>query len=95
MTTFKSVLEPVFLPDAEIAKLMRMTVPEWEAAAIVLERSGLPRRDPLFNNQRCWPRVRDFLYRRAGGALPDDTETTGIVEDLDALRSTGKRRART
>jgi hypothetical protein len=94
MTTFRSVLEPVFLPDAEIAKLMRMTGPEWEAAATVLERSGLPRRDPLFKNQRCWPRVRDFLYRRAGGPLPDDTEMTGIVENLDALRTTGKRRAR-
>lgn len=94
MTTSRSVLEPIFLPDAEIAKLVSMTAGEWEAAATVLERSGLPRRDPLFKNQRCWPRVRDFLYRRAGGALPDDTETTGIVENLDALRSTGKRRTR-
>lgn len=94
MTAFRPAPDPVFLPDDEIAKLMRMTGPEWEAAATVLERSGLPRRDPLFKNQRCWPRVRDFLYRRAGGSLSDDTETTGIVEDLDALRSTGKRRTR-
>ena len=88
------VFEPIFLPDAEIAKRVSMSAGEWAAAATVLERSGLPRRDPLFKNQRCWPRVRDFLYRRAGGASPDETETTGIVEDLDALRSTGKRRAR-
>ena len=86
--------EPIFLPDAEIAKRVSMSAGEWEAAATVLERAGLPRRDPLFKHQRCWPRVRDFLYRRAGGALPDDTETTGIVENLDALRSTGKRRTR-
>ncbi len=92
--TMRSVLEPVFLPDAEIAKLMRMTSGEWDAAATVLEREGLPRRDPLFKNQRCWPKVRDFLYRRAGGQSSGDHESPGIVENLDALRSTGRRRAR-
>lgn len=72
--------EPIFLPDAEIAKRVSMTAGEWKAAAVVLERSGLPRRDPLFKNQRCWPRVRDFLYRRAGGSAADEIETAGIVD---------------
>jgi len=87
-------VDPIFLPDAEIAKRVSMTSLEWEAAAHVLERSGLPRQDPLFKNQRCWPRVRDFLYRRAGGALPEENDETGIVENLDALRSAGRRRTR-
>jgi len=33
-------IEPIFLPDAEIAKRVSMTSLEWEAAAHVLERSG-------------------------------------------------------
>ena len=33
-------VEPIFLPDAEIAKRVSMTFLEWEAAAHVLERSG-------------------------------------------------------
>ena len=94
MTPFRSALDPIFLPDAEIAKLFSMSTAEWDATARTLEREGLPRRDPLFKNQRCWPRVRDFLYRRAGGALPDEGDMTGIVEDLDALRSAGRRRSR-
>ena len=85
--------DPIFLADAEIAKVVGLSAAEWKAAALVLERSGLSRRDPLFKNQRCWPRVRDFLYRRAGGALPGEDENHGIVEDLDALRSGGKRRS--
>ena len=94
MPRTRASADPIYLPDSEIAGLVGLTVLEWESAAKVLERSGLPRRDPLFKNQRCWPRVRDFLYRRAGGAAPDIDDETGIVENLDALRSTGKRRAR-
>ena len=86
--------DPLFLTDVEIAKLVSMSAGEWQAAATVLEREGLPRRDPLFKNQRCWPKVRDFLYRRAGGQSPGDHESPGIVENLDALRPAGRRRAR-
>lgn len=94
MTAFRSASEPVFLPDAEIAKMMSLSAGEWEAAATVLEREGLPRRDPLFKNQRCWAKVRDFLYRCAGGVLLDDTVSPRSVENLDALRPSGRRRAR-
>ena len=83
-------IDPIFLPDVEIAKIVGLSAAEWKAAALVLERSGLPRRDPLFKNQRCWPRVRDFLYRRAGGPLPDENETSGLVENWDAFRKRGR-----
>ena len=83
-------IDPIFLPDVEIAKIVGLSAAEWKAAALVLERSGLPRRDPLFKNQRCWPRVRDFLYRRAGGALPDEDENHGIVENFDARWKRGR-----
>lgn len=83
-------IDPIFLPDVEIAKIVGLSAAEWKAAALVLERSGLPRRDPLFKNQRCWPRVRDFLYRRAGGALPDEERSdVRSMENLDAFWKRG------
>ena len=90
-----AVFEPLFLNDAEIAKRLGMTSAEWHPVAQVLERSGLPRKDPLFGGRRCWPSVQSFLLRRSAGGDDDVGEQPGrIVEDLDALRSTGKRRAR-
>ena len=86
-------IDPIFMPDAEIAKIVGFSAAEWKAAALVLERSGLPRLDPLFKNQRCWPRVRDFLYCRASGPSPDENETSGLVENWDAFRKTGRRRS--
>lgn len=56
----------LYKPEAEIARLVGMTTDEWEATATVLERSGLPQRDPLFGERRYWPAVRAFLDRRAG-----------------------------
>lgn len=88
----RAVIDPLFLPDVEIARLVSITPEEWRATAAVLERYGLPRRDPLFKDQRCWPSVRDFLYRRANGA--NQPPETGIAEDLDALRQTGRRSTR-
>jgi len=38
----------------------------WDSAVAVLEREGLPKRDPLFGNRRYWPAVEAFLRRRAG-----------------------------
>ena len=80
--------DPLYLDDAQIAERLGMGTEQWMAPATILERSGLPRRDPLFKYHRCWWRVQDFLYRRAGGALPDDgLNANAIVEDLNALRS--------
>ncbi|MCW6513144.1 hypothetical protein [Lichenifustis flavocetrariae] len=90
----RSEPDPIFLPDAEIAKRVSMSQAQWEATAVVLERSGLPKRDPLFNNQRCWPSVRAFLFRRSGHADPT-AEASSIVENLDAFRTPRRRRAGT
>ena len=54
----------IYLSDREIAKRLGMSVIEWTATAIVLERSGLPRRSPMFQDRRHWIAVQDFLYSR-------------------------------
>lgn len=52
----------------------------WDGVAKVLERDGLPKRDPLFGNRRFWPAVEAWLRRRnglastAGGFAPDGDE---------------------
>lgn len=54
----------IYLSDREIAKRLGMSVIEWTATATVLERSGLPRRSPMFQDRRHWIAVQDFLYSR-------------------------------
>ena len=52
----------------------------WDGVAVILERQGLPKRDPLFSNRRYWPAVDQFLRRRnglssvQGGFTPDGEE---------------------
>ena len=52
----------------------------WDGVAKVLERDGLPKRDPLFGNRRFWPAVEAWLRRRnglastTGGFAPDGDE---------------------
>lgn len=79
---------PLFLTDAEIAARLPMTTPAWEAAATVLERDGLPRRDPLFGDRRCWPAVRDFLLARAGSPIRMSRPASppATTENLDVFR---------
>ncbi|WP_370194271.1 MULTISPECIES: winged helix-turn-helix domain-containing protein [Aurantimonas] len=63
-------VERLFLTDMEIGQrlgLKKESVPERLA---VLERSGFPPPDPLFDNKRYWPAVKEFLDRRFGLA-PD------------------------
>jgi hypothetical protein len=33
----------------------------WRDAATILERNGLPKRDPLMCNRRLWPAVKEWL----------------------------------
>lgn len=53
---------------------------DWDGVAQVLERDGLPPRDPLFGNRRYWPAVEAWLRRRnglasrLGGSAPDTGE---------------------
>lgn len=52
----------------------------WDGVTAVLERDGLPKRDPLFGNRRYWPAVAAWLQRRnglasrSGGFAPDGGE---------------------
>ena len=70
-------IERLFLTDAEIAVRLGLGKDEVKCRLSELERKGFPPRDPLFNQRRYWPAVREFLDRRAGlrpdtdrGALP-------------------------
>ena len=56
----------IYLTDKEIAAELGLKAEKWDSVAAVLERSGLPPRDPLFDERRCWPAVLEFLMRRAG-----------------------------
>lgn len=56
----------VFLTEAEIAERVGLPALDWKAAVSALEKSGLPRPDPMFRGRRYWPAVRAFFDRRAG-----------------------------
>lgn len=61
-------VERLYLTDAEIADRLMSgddRVARWKGAAVMLERDGLPRPDPVFGGRRYWPAVRDYLDRRA------------------------------
>lgn len=52
----------------------------WSETATVLERNGLPKKDPLFGSRRYWPAVERWLKSyngissEAGAYAPDGTE---------------------
>lgn len=58
---------PLFPCEADIARavLGPGRVSEWKAIAIILERHGLPMKDPIFG-ARYWPAVKAWFDRRAG-----------------------------
>lgn len=58
--------DQLYLSEEQIASRVGMQKQDWEAAARVLERSGLPKGDPVFNGRRYWPAVRAYLDRRNG-----------------------------
>jgi hypothetical protein len=66
--TRRAADDRLFLTEGEIALKVGVGALDWQAAAYVLEKSGLPRPDPLFGQRRYWPAVRAFLDRRAGMA---------------------------
>lgn len=87
-----TVRDPLYLPEAEIARRIGVTLDQWRAKALVLERSGLPRPDPMFDGKRYWPAVRAFLDRRHGVGQDGPLQPDG-QEDLDYVRH-GRTRAR-
>ncbi|OCJ03734.1 hypothetical protein A6U87_17515 [Rhizobium sp. AC44/96] len=58
---------PLYLSEAAVAQrvLGAKSRTQWTALAVVWEREGLPRIDPL-TGCRYWPAVRAFLDRRHG-----------------------------
>jgi hypothetical protein len=56
----------IYLKDKDIAKELGVDSKKWETLiAPALEARGLPRKDALFDDMRCWPAVQDFLLKRA------------------------------
>ncbi len=55
----------IYLTEQQIAAKLEMSPKEWSVIVSVLEKRGLPRRDALFQDRRCWPAVEHFLIQRA------------------------------
>jgi hypothetical protein len=77
-------MSDLFVTEAEIARRLGQTRHEWAAKAKVLERHGLPRRDPLIGG-RYWPAIVAFFNRRYGVSNVEVSQPDG-GENLDALR---------
>jgi hypothetical protein len=73
----------LFPSESEIAKRLSQNPLEWPAKAIVLERQGLPRIDPLMGG-RYWPAVEAYWHKRYGLSTIDVHQPDG-KENFDAL----------
>jgi len=73
----------LFPKEAEIARRLSQAPTEWPAKAVVLERDGLPRVDPLMGG-RYWPAVIAWWNRRYGLSTIEASQPDG-EENLDAL----------
>jgi hypothetical protein len=76
--------EGLFPSEAEIARRLSQTLPDWRAKVIILEREGLPRVDPIMGG-RYWPAIRAWWNRRYGLSTVEVSQPDG-EEDLNALR---------
>jgi hypothetical protein len=75
----------LFPCEAEIARRLSQEPHEWAAKAVILERHGLPRIDPMMGG-RFWPAVLQFWNQRYGLTRIEVFQPDG-GENLDALRS--------
>lgn len=73
----------LFPSEAEVARRLSQNPAEWTAKAIVLERDGLPRIDPLMGG-RCWLAVEAWLKRRYDLSHVEASALDG-QENLNAL----------
>lgn len=73
----------LFPEEAEIARRLSQTPAEWAAKAIILERSGLPKIDPIMGG-RFWPAVEAYWRRRYGLDSIEPSQPDGS-EHLDVL----------
>ena len=73
----------LFPCEAEVARRLSQDPKDWRAKAVILERDGLPRIDPIMGG-RFWPAVVAFWYRRYGLTRTRASQPDG-EENLDAL----------
>lgn len=73
----------LFPSEAEVARRLSQDPAVWKAKAIVLERDGLPKVDPLMGG-RFWPAVDEFWRKRYGLSRVEASALDG-QENLDAL----------
>jgi hypothetical protein len=74
----------LFPSEREIARRLSQTPKEWAAKAVILERDGLPKVDPLMGG-RPWPAVQAFFLRRYGLSSIATLHQLDGEENLDAL----------
>lgn len=73
----------LFPAEDEIARKLSKTPSEWRAVAVVLERDGFPRVDPIMGG-RYWPAVIAWFNKRYGIASVGPSAMDG-TENFDAL----------
>ena len=87
----------LFPCEDEIARRLSQEPRDWRAKAIILERSGLPRVDPLMGG-RFWPAVEAFFNNRYGlsvnGRVQQLPSQPDGPENLEAFNYDGRRRKR-
>ena len=74
----------LFPCEAEIARRLSQDSKAWSGKAIVLERDGFPRIDPVMGG-RYWPAVEAWWNRRYGLSIVGVSQPDGR-DNLDALR---------
>lgn len=85
MTRRSTVISAGLFPsEAEIARRLSQELHTWRAKAVVLEREGMPRIDPIMGG-RYWPAVEAYFNRRYGIATSAPSALDGM-ENLDVLR---------
>ncbi len=57
---------PLFVTEEEAARRIGISVGTFRRLRPMLERQGMPQRNPLFANRRYWPAVRAWFDRREG-----------------------------
>lgn len=73
----------LFPCEAETARRLSQDPASWKAKAIILERDGLPKVDPLMGG-RFWPGVVAYWNRRYGLSRVEPSALDG-QENLDAF----------
>jgi hypothetical protein len=74
----------LFPSEPEVARRLSQDPRTWPSKAIVLERDGLPRIDPIMGG-RYWPAVIAWWNRRYGLSILDVSQPDG-KDNFDALR---------